>query len=285
MTTDTARPFRCQIMPRFTDLDTWRHVNNTRVYHIHQEARMQAHLHRFGADAWFADEVQLRPRRCLTDYRQISWYGQPLDAEVELLSCDDQQFRVRSRLYQQGELVGTQEALMGAYADGHWIDLPADIRARLQAGDAEPQAVEALPDNSYLQLVEHAHNFPVRQQLTPRYGDMDADSLRSEAGLARYMEQARFGGIRQLDMQGLGILIARADISFRNYRPGWHAVELASGISRIGNSSFVFTGCALDKDEVQAAANSVMVVINPQSNRPAPIPAALREQLENWLIS
>ncbi|SDU33204.1 acyl-CoA thioesterase [Halopseudomonas salegens] len=284
MTESTARPFRCQIMPRYTDLDTWRHVNNTRAYHIHQEARMQAHMHRFGPDAWFADGLCLRPQRCLTDYRQISWYGQPLEAEVTLLGCDRQQFHLRSQLYQNGELVGIQDAFIGAYDQGRWVDLPAAIHQQLQSECSAPVSRDQLPDNDYKSLASQAHNFPVRQQLTPRYADLDADSLRSEAGLARYMEQARFGGIRQLDMQGLGILIARADISYCNFRPGWHAVELASGISRIGNTSFVFTGCALDKDEVQAAANSVMVVINPQTNRPAPIPASLREQLQAWSI-
>jgi acyl-CoA thioesterase FadM len=61
-------------------------------------------------------------------------------------------------------------------------------------------------------------------------------------------------------------------------------VELASGISQIGNSSFRFTGCALHKGEVQAAASSVMVVIDPATGRPSPIPLGLREQLEGWLI-
>ena len=67
----------------------------------------------------------------------------------------------------------------------------------------------------------------MRQQLSARYADLDADSQRSEAALARYMEQARFGAIRGMDLGGLGILIAAADISFLHYRPALRPVNMA----------------------------------------------------------
>ena len=31
---------------------------------------MRAHLQQFGADAWFSDDVRLRPRRSNTQFRQ-----------------------------------------------------------------------------------------------------------------------------------------------------------------------------------------------------------------------
>ena len=274
--------FETLITPRFTDLDTWRHINNTRLYHIHQEARMRTQMELFGRDAWFSDDVRLRPLRCLTDYRLVSWYDSDLLARVQILDCDSQGFRVISRLYQNDELVGEQQCLMAAFEQHHRVPLPQQTLERLQGvalGAADP-----LPGDAYRKLFSHPGGFPVHQQLTPRYGDMDVDSQRSEAALARWMEQARFGGIRQLEMGGLGVLVAATDMSYEHYRPGFHPVELVSGISRIGNSSFIFTGGCLDKGELQASANTVMVVIDPATDRPVPIPPALREQLQAWLI-
>ncbi|SDT25132.1 Acyl-CoA thioesterase FadM [Halopseudomonas xinjiangensis] len=269
--------FRCSITPRYTDLDTWRHVNNSRIYQLHQEARLLAHMDMFGKDAWFSDDIRLRPVRAITDYRLVSWYGSDIQAEVRVLMCGENDYQVRCDLYQDGNHVGTQQCVIGAFDQGRQVALPKATRDRLQQAALNTPADLAPAD--YIDRLNSASEFPVRQPLTPRYADLDADSQRSEAALARYMEQARFSGIRSLDMGGLGILIASADISFLRYQPGFDQVDLASGITRIGNSSFVFTGGARYQGEMQAAANSVMVVIDPASNRPVPIPGTLREQL------
>ena len=283
MTTPNNDPiFSCTLSPRYTDLDNWRHVNNSRLYQLHQEARMRAHLQHFGADAWFSDEVRLRPLRTSTQFQQESFYGEDIQAQVQVLSANKDGFHVRSQLYQRERLVGTQDALMAATAQGHRTALPGDVFQRLKALTSGEEAALAEPD--YVQQLHHAHNFPVRQQLVPRFSDIDADSQRSEAALGRYMEQARFGGIRQLDFEGLRVMVAAVDISFTDFHMSWAPVELASGISHIGNSSFHFIGCALHKDEVQAAARSVMVVIDPQTGRPAPMTRGLREQLEAWRV-
>lgn len=269
--------FHCAITPRYTDLDTWRHVNNSRIYQFHQEARLLAHLNIFGPDAWFSDDVRIRPIRSVTDYKLVTWYGSDVQASVEILDCQHDTYTVRSDLYQNGVHVGSQRCILGGFDRGDRTALPDSIRDAIQAA-ATGQSFD-LAAADYRERLKLASAFPVRQQLTPRYADMDADSQRSEAALARYMEQARFSGIRTLDMRGLGILIASADISFEHYRPSFKPVELASGITRIGNSSFVFTGCAVHEGEIQASANSVMVVIDPSSNRPVPIPQSLRDQL------
>lgn len=274
--------FTCTLSPRYTDLDNWRHVNNSRIYQLHQEVRMRAHLQQFGPDAWFSDEVRLRPLRTNTQFRQETFYSEDIQARLQVISVHQDSYHVRSELYQGGRLVGTQDALIGATLQGQRTRLPDDIHARLSA-QATGENI-TLPEPVYLEQLHHAHNFPVRQQLTARFSDIDADSQRSEAALGRYMEQARFGGIRQLDFEGMRVMVAAVDISFTDYHMSWTPVELASGISQIGNSSFRFTGCALHKGEVQVAASSVMVVINPETSRPAPMPRGLREQLEGWLI-
>lgn len=280
---DNESTFTCTLSPRYTDLDNWRHVNNSRLYQLHQEVRMRAHLQQFGPDAWFSDDVRLRPLRTNTQFRRETFYGEDIQARLRVIGVQRDRFHVRSELYQGGHLVGTQDALMTAIQQDQRTALPASVRERLSARATGEEA--ALPDTDYLDQLHHARNFPVRQQLTPRFSDIDADSQRSEAALGRYMEQARFGGIRQLDFEGLRVMVAAVDISFTDYHMSWTTMELASGISQIGNSSFRFTGCALHKGEVQVAASSVMVVIDPETGRPTPLPRGLREQLAGWLIA
>lgn len=270
--------FYCTIAPRYTDLDTWRHVNNSRLYQMHQEARMLAHMERFGPDAWFSDTIRLRPLRTITAYRLVTWYGSDVQAEVRVLSCDEGTYRVRSELYQNGEQVGSQDCLMAAFDQGERVALPAALAASLQS--AVTGTPDPLPTANYPELLDAVRERGAHHQLIPRYADLDADAQRSEAALALYMEQARFSTIRHLDMGEAGMLIAQADISFEHFRPDSQPVDLAAAVSRIGNTSFVFTGCASTAEGTQASANSVMVAIDKQTNRPVPLPAALRAQLE-----
>lgn len=278
----SADTFHCTIAPRYTDLDTWRHVNNSRLYQMHQEARMLAHIARFGPDAWFSDTVRLRPLRTITSYRLVTWYGRDIKAQVRVLSCEADTFRVRSELYQNGEEVGSQECLMAAFDQGQRVALPASVAESLQG--AATGALEALPAAGYPALIDAVRERGAHHQLIPRYADLDADAQRSEAALALYMEQARFSTIRQLEIGNTGMLIAQADISFEHFRPDSQSVDLAAAVSRIGNTSFVFTGCASTPEGTQVSANSVMVTIDKQTNRPVPLPTALRAQLEALYI-
>lgn len=270
--------FQGVITPRYTDLDTWRHVNNSRIYQLHIEARIQALVDRFGPDAWFSDAERLRPVRTITHFRQVSWFGSNIDYRVELLGCDDQHVRFRSELYQDGKHVGTQECLMEAFLNHEPVPLPPAMRDSFRKD--VPYDPEPMPEEHYSEKASDIEAFPFRRELTPRYADLDADSQQSEAAIARYMEQARFGSVRSIDLAGLGILIASLDITFCHYRPTGKPVELGSGVTHTGNSSFHLTGGARSAHGLQAVANSVMVVVDLDQNRPTPLTDSLREQLE-----
>lgn len=281
-TTSTRDTYHGTIVPRYTDLDTWRHVNNSRAYQLHLEARMTAHVARFGPDAWFSDSVRLRPVRTITQFRQVSWYGSNIDFTVRVLACGIDTYRLRSELYQGDTHVGTQECLMRAFLDHEWVSLPAAIQDSLSRDVLEDP--EPLPPATYSELVTDLSRFPLRQQLTPRYADLDADSQRGEAAIARYMEQARFGAMRRIDLKGSGILIAGLDITFQHYRPGWEPVDLGVGVSHTGNTSFHLTGGAESADGVHAVANSIMVVVDQETTRPTPLTEDIRRQLNDLSI-
>jgi len=268
--------FHGTLTPRYTDHDTWRHVNNSRAYQLHIEARMQALVHRFGPDAWFSDAERLRPLRAITQFRQMSFYGSDIHFSVTVSGADRDTCHMRSELHQNGHVVGVQDVWLGAFLNHEAVALPESMRESFDTGaEAEPR-----PGEHYSHYADDFSRFPVHRELTPRYADLDADSQRSEAAIARYMEQARFGTLRQVEMGGHGLLIAALDITFGHYRPGSAPVELVTGVSHVGNTSFHLTGGAESRHGVHAIANSVMVVVNLETNRPASITDNIREQLE-----
>lgn len=270
--------FRGAITTRYTDQDTWRHVNNSRAYQLHIEARMQALVHRFGPDAWFSDAERLRPLRAITQFCAMSFYGSDIQFVVTVAGVDYERIQMRTELYQDDHLVGIQDVWLGAFLDHEQVSLPVEIYRGFRVDvNVDPAA---MPDEDYSQYTADFSRFPVQRELTPRYADMDADSQRSETAIARFMEQARFGTLQSVEMGGLSLLIAALDITYIHYRPSWTPVKLVTGVSHVGNTSFRLTSGAQSRHGVHAISNSVMVVVNLETNRPAPITDNIREQLE-----
>jgi acyl-CoA thioesterase FadM len=268
-------------MPRFWDLDTWRHVNNTAMVQLHQEARVQALVELLGADAWFSDGPRLRPLRSVTQFRRVTRYGAPVISQTRIQAVSGQHFRMRTDLFQHDECVGCQDSIMGAFLDCGPVELPGPQRTALQTADiaALEGSPEPLAPPVYLDGPELAEAFAVVKTLTPRYGDLDVDSQRAESALARYVEQSRFGVVDRLPFGGQGMLIALLDMTFHHYRAGSEPVELAAAVPRVGNSSFSLRTSVFSNGKPQATADSIMVVVNTGSERPEPMNSALCEQL------
>ncbi|WP_328189222.1 hypothetical protein [Marinobacter sp. OP 3.4] len=279
--TDTSQSgavFRGALTPRYTDQDTWRHVNNSRAYQLHMEARIQALVDRFGPDAWFSDAERLRPLRAITQFREMSFYGSDIHFVVTVAGVDRDRVQMRTELRQNDQLVGIQDVWLGAFLNHERVALPQDMHDSFRAdADADPAS---LPDEGYSHYADDFSRFPVHKELTPRYADLDADSQRGEAAIARYMEQARFGTLQNVDIGNLGLLIAALDITYGHYRPSSTPTELVTGVSHIGNTSFHLTGGAQSRHGVHAIANSVMVIVDLSTNRPTPITGEIRQQLE-----
>lgn len=280
--TDAESGFRFVITPRYTDLDTWRHVNNSALYQFHIEARMQAWMATFGRDSWFTDTLHLRPLRTITQYRLVTHYGADVHCQVRLLETSAYHYRVRTELFQHQRCVGIQDTVMGVFDGAERHPLPESVLTAL--GEPEPGA-EPLPASPVAVVPAGRGGYPIGRTLTARYADFDADSLRAEAASARYMEQARFGTIGELDFGGLGILIAALDMTFYDHRPVGTSADLLTGVSRIGNSSFNVLTAALSDRGLHTVADSVMVMIDQQSGRPTPITDSLRTQLQGLQVN
>jgi acyl-CoA thioester hydrolase len=96
------------IPARYADVDTLRHLNNSALHGLHQEARMRFLAERIGDGFWRERGPRLLARRVTTDFLLESQYPQVLQAAVRVTALDDAQLVLASALFQHGRCVGLQ---------------------------------------------------------------------------------------------------------------------------------------------------------------------------------
>lgn len=207
----------------------------------------------------------------------MSFYGCKVQFMVEVLGCDRDTVQLRTELYQNGQLVGSQECWLGAFMNHERVALSEEIFQSLRA-DIKANT-RPLPEEHFSPYAADLARFPVSATLTTRYADLDADNQRSEAAIVRYMEQARFSTLQDVDLDVLSMLMAAVDIKFFHYQPGSEPINLLSGVSHIGNTSFHLISGAVSDHGIHAIANGIVVIVNPDTHRPVPMTDDIRAQL------
>ena len=259
-------PFHLPLVPHYSHLDTERHVNNVAVQSFHLEVRTRLLMDRLARPVWYSDDVLLRPRRTLTQFLGETHYPHPVTAAATVLGADAGQAHLRTALFQNGECVGIQDCLLGAWQGERWVSLPDDVARALGERSMEAVWPAARPLDA-----DAFAGYPLQASLTARYVDLDPDRRLSELALARYTEQARAGSLNELRKPELGLLVARIDLNFGRWDLGMGEVRLASGLGRVGNTSFVLSGGVTVDGEAVAAAESVMVLLDRDTHRPTPV--------------
>lgn len=272
-----AYDFVYALTPLYAHLDTQRHVNNVSVQSFYLEGRIRFLMYCLGEQAWFSDDVLLRPERTATSYLQETYYLSDVQCAVKLISVEENRFRLALALFQQNQCVGVQDCVVGAWAGERWVSIPEDI-----CGALAPRLGHQVTASELLDLSadeEQLKRCPRRGEVLPRFADLDPDLQLSELSLARYFEQSRSGALRELRMPGLGLLVAHVDIRYVRWLKGMGEIRLPCAVKRIGNSSFVLGGATKVNDELIAVAESVMVMIDLEARRPTPIPAEVRSAM------
>ena len=123
------------------------------------------------------------------------------------------------------------------------------------------------------------------------YADMDAFRHLNNGATGRYFEEGRadlnmsvFGKESMIDPPGgLQLLFATVTIDFikQAHYPG--AVEIATGLTRIGSSSYIIAQAALQHDVCFALSEAVMV--KAVDGRPAALVQEEKLRMERLLIS
>lgn len=276
-------PFRHVLAPQYSHLDTIRHVNNVAVHGLHVEARIRHQLSVLGGESLFSDTVLLRPRRTVTHFLRETHYPHDITCAARLLSLNETNYRIVTALFQQGECVGVQDCLMGAWHEDDWQPLPSTVHAAL-ARQLDGVPVSSEQTSSRWPQAPCGHvpmaGFPVKAAVSGRYADLDPDVVIGELAVSRFIEQSRAGTLRPIrNDPALGMLVASVDLSYHRWHRGTGDIDVVCGIERIGNSSFDLAGAAATGAERLASARSTMVLIDRDRRRPTPITETLCEAM------
>jgi len=132
--------------------------------------------------------------------------------------------------------------------------------------------------------------YPLRFRTRILYADMDAFRHLNNGATGRYLEEGRaavnmtvFGTQCMIDPQdGLQLLFATVTVDYvrQAHYPG--EVEIGSGISRIGGSSYVIAQAAFQDGTCFALGEAVMV--KALDGKPAPLTPAEREGMQPLLL-
>jgi acyl-CoA thioester hydrolase len=118
-----------------------------------------------------------------------------------------------------------------------------------------------------------------------RYGDTDRQGHVNNAVFATFCESGRVAflrlGEKHLLPAGAEFVIVRLTINFRRELMWGDVVQIGTRISRIGNTSMVAAQALFRGEECVADAESVLVMMDAQTRKAAPLPEGLRARLGN----
>lgn len=278
----TAYDFRYTLSPHYAHMDTLRHINNVAVHSFHVEARMRYQLAVLGRGSLFSDRLLLRPRRTVTNFIRETYYPDDVTCALKLVGLTADSYRFCLGLFQNDVCVGVQDCLMGAWEEDRWVDLPAPVHAALTGRIDGEVTLNGWPEPAAGVWGRGSDSRGVA--VTARYVDMDPDRYLGELALARYVEQSRAGSVNMLRHPGFGLLVARVDIRHDCWSRGLGRIELPTGLSSIGNTSFALDSDVFVDDNCVAAARSVMVLMDRCENRPTAIAGSMREAMQDSLM-
>lgn len=277
----TDYDFRVELLPRYTDINTGRHVSNVALMDCLVEAQMQYQVKSMGLAPWFPDQHLLRPVGLISNFLALTGYPAAIQGGVALLGKNAAGYHLQSGLFQQGACIASQDRWMAAWRDGERIELPADVYHSLSTANASsvprPPSASIAPDC-----------YPFQLDVATRWSDHDADGSVSEAAIAGFSEQARslllhslfqsFGS--SLAHGAMGMLSARIAFCHLRYVPVHGSVRIAGGASRPGRSSFTLHVGIFHEGICLALCDTVMVCVNREIGGPMPIPAEMRSAIE-----
>ena len=284
---------RFDIEPRWADVDTLRHLNNSALHGLHQEARVRFLAAHIGHGFWRDRGPRLLAQRVGTDFLLESQYPQPLQAGVRVVALDEQHLALASALFQDGRCVGLQTAQLVAAQRGQPQPMPQDWLQALQAPLPPPLADSRWAAPAQPVLAAFAH----RRELDPRYADLDATGRVSETAWMRCAEQGRSALLRaafaQLDVNvertWQNLLVARVDLHVLQHGPAPARWQLGAGVTHLGRSSAVlrvafFDGGPSNRAACHAYADCVLVFADRDAGKPVAMPDAVRTLLDGLRV-
>jgi acyl-CoA thioester hydrolase len=130
-------------------------------------------------------------------------------------------------------------------------------------------------------------DFPFRQTDNVRYADLDPNQHVNNAVYATYFETGRVALMKDrsygLLPPGLTWIMVRLDMHFRAELRWPGTIEMGLGLAKFGRTSVTFDQVVFSKGICVASAESVSVLIDEATRKPAPLIAEIVAAFQPWL--
>jgi acyl-CoA thioester hydrolase len=130
-------------------------------------------------------------------------------------------------------------------------------------------------------------DFPYRLSDNVRYADLDPNQHVNNAVYATYFETGRVTLMKDpgfgLMPPGLSWIMVRLDIHFRAELRWPGTIEMGLGVSKFGRTSVTFDQVVFSEGKCVASAQSVSVLIDEATRKPAPLTGEILERFQRWL--
>jgi acyl-CoA thioester hydrolase len=131
-------------------------------------------------------------------------------------------------------------------------------------------------------------NYPYRLSDNVRFGDLDPNQHVNNATYATYFETGRVTLVKDrshgLMPQGLGWVMVRLDMHFREELRWPGTIELGLGVAKFGRTSVTFEQVVFSEGRCVASAQAVTVLIDETTRKPAPLTDEILRNFERWRL-
>ncbi|MUV57518.1 acyl-CoA thioester hydrolase [Halogeometricum rufum] len=127
--------------------------------------------------------------------------------------------------------------------------------------------------------------YPYETELQVRFRDLDPLGHVNNAVYASYCEQARidfFQDALGIDSGEVNTVLAHSEIDYRTSIDDLGDVTVGVAVVDVGNTSFEMEYELVFEGDVAATASSVQVVVDPETNQPAPVPDDARAEFAKF---
>jgi acyl-CoA thioester hydrolase len=130
-------------------------------------------------------------------------------------------------------------------------------------------------------------DFPFRLTDNVRFADLDPNQHVNNAVYATYFETGRVSLMKDhsygLIPPGLTWIMVRLDMHFRAELRWPGTIEMGLGVSKFGRTSVTFDQVVFSEGICVASAQSVSVLIDEKTRKPAPLTEAIMAKFQPWL--
>jgi len=121
-----------------------------------------------------------------------------------------------------------------------------------------------------------------------RYADTDRQGHVNNANFSTFLETGRVEFLYHPELpilqDGFSFVIAALHLNFIKEVSWPGRVDIGTGVLKIGNSSITLHQQLFQQEKCVASAETVIVQVDNESRKSAPLGAAAKEKLERWKI-